>query len=123
MFFSSLVCSSRLRLLFNVNGTLGYAPFVLHHAGPSKGTIGRRCSLSYTLEFISWSDRWAMQDMDAGGVAARLKIESLGWLRQCIVARAVAAKTATTNLPNPPDVQAVLNLCNPDGDIIAPRPD
>lgn len=45
----------------------GSAPFVLHHAGPAKAYLVKRCSAAYAVDFIrDASDRWSFQDLDAG---------------------------------------------------------
>eukprot|EP00928_Gymnodinium_smaydae_P025127 TRINITY_DN20112_c4_g1_i1.p1 TRINITY_DN20112_c4_g1~~TRINITY_DN20112_c4_g1_i1.p1 ORF type:complete len:489 (+),score=57.26 TRINITY_DN20112_c4_g1_i1:24-1469(+) len=40
-------------------------PFVIHHAGPSKATLGKRCSTTYGLTFVRARDRWHLQDLDS----------------------------------------------------------
>ncbi|CAK0840320.1 unnamed protein product [Prorocentrum cordatum] len=56
-------------------------PFVLHHAGPSKATLGRRCTAAYAMEFVAKSDAWEVHDLDAG-TSVRLHLGSAGPLAQ-----------------------------------------
>merc|ERR1712196_179690 len=57
----------------------GHAPFALHHAGPAKATLGKRCSVAYLMSFIGANDRWFLNDLDAGRVVM-LNASSLGGL-------------------------------------------
>ena len=70
-----------------------HAPFVLHHAGPSKATIGRRCSGSYAAVFIDKHERWLLMDLDARS-AVRLGLRRMSGHHHFSVAKRIADEEA-----------------------------